>query len=216
MSQSQLKQDIKVLEYFNNKKQGYFLEVGASDGIELSNTYLLEKSYDWTGICIEPIPKVYEKLKLNRSCLTENKAIYNQSNIDVEFSIANCHTLLSGIPTHLDQHKEKVNNDKEDIIVSTLTLEDLLIKHNSPKFIEYMSLDTEGSEYEILKVFDFNKYKFGLIDIEHNYVEPRRSMIRNLLLENGYTYIGENHWDDCYKLYDTSEIFDKMKEENSK
>tara|TARA_R110000822_G_scaffold80158_1_gene191151 strand:+ start:356 stop:1003 length:648 start_codon:yes stop_codon:yes gene_type:complete len=214
MSKSQLEQDLKVLDYFNNKKEGYFLEVGASDGVELSNTYLLEKSYNWTGICIEPIPKVYEKLKLNRNCLTENKAIYNESNKEVNFSIANSHTLLSGISTHLDQHKEKVDNDKEDIIVPTLTLEDLLIKHDAPKFIEYMSLDTEGSEYEILKVFNFNKYKFGLIDIEHNYIEPRRTMIRDLLLENGYKYIGENKWDDSYKLYHTSKIFNKMKKRN--
>ena len=74
-----------------------------------------------------------------------------------------------------------------------------------------MSLDTEGSEYEILKVFDFNKYKIGIIDIEHNFVEPRRTMIRDLLLEKGYKYIGENKWDDTYKLYHTSENFYRMK-----
>ena len=63
-----------------------------------------------------------------------------------------------------------------------------------------MSLDTEGSEYEILKVFDFNKYRIGWIDVEHNFVEPRRTMIKNLLLQNGYKYVGENYWDDSYKL----------------
>jgi predicted transcriptional regulator len=62
-----------------------------------------------------------------------------------------------------------------------------------------MSLDTEGSEFEILKNFNFEKYTFGLIDVEHNYVEPRRSEIRNLLLSRGYIYVGENNWDDMYK-----------------
>jgi len=65
--------------------------------------------------------------------------------------------------------------------------------------LHYLSLDTEGSELEILKSVDFQKYIFGLIDVEHNYVEPRRSQIKNLLTSNGYIYIRENRWDDCYK-----------------
>uniref|UniRef100_A0A6C0HPS2 Methyltransferase FkbM domain-containing protein n=1 Tax=viral metagenome TaxID=1070528 RepID=A0A6C0HPS2_9ZZZZ len=62
-----------------------------------------------------------------------------------------------------------------------------------------MSLDTEGSELEILKNFDFGKYKFGLIDVQHNYNEPIRTEIKNLLLSKGYIYKGENKWDDMYK-----------------
>jgi predicted transcriptional regulator len=62
-----------------------------------------------------------------------------------------------------------------------------------------MSLDTEGSEFEILANFDFEKYRFGLIDVEHNYVEPRRTQIKNLLLSKGYIYKGENKWDDMFK-----------------
>lgn len=62
-----------------------------------------------------------------------------------------------------------------------------------------MSLDAEGSELEILKIFRFDKYTFGLIDVEHNHTEPIRTDIRNLLLSNGYIYIGPNHCDDMYK-----------------
>ena len=61
-----------------------------------------------------------------------------------------------------------------------------------------MSIDTEGSELEIIKNFDFEKYTFGLIDIEHNYIEPRRTEIYNLLSSKGYVYEGENKWDDMY------------------
>ena len=75
---------------------------------------------------------------------------------------------------------------------------DLLEKYNAPSFIEYMSIDTEGSEYEILSVFNFDKYKFGLIHVEHNYEEPKRQLIKELLLKNGYTYIGEHKHDDFY------------------
>ena len=62
MSRSQLGQELKVIKFYNSKKNGYFIEIGASDGIELSNTYLLETQYEWKGICCEPIPSRFEKL----------------------------------------------------------------------------------------------------------------------------------------------------------
>jgi FkbM family methyltransferase len=199
MSYSQLGQDLKVLEFYNKKENGYFIEVGASDGIAFSNTYLLESQYGWKGICCEPIPERFEKLIQNRpQSLCCNGAIYNQSGLQVQFDIAK-NDLLSGISDHIDCYKSIIDANKTTIHVETITLLDLLDRVNAPSFIEYMSLDTEGSEYEILKNFDFSKYTFGLIDVEHNYVEPRRTNIRNILLLNGYVYLGPNQYDDMYK-----------------
>ena len=65
--------------------------------------------------------------------------------------------------------------------------------------LHYLSLDTEGSELEILKSVDLQKYTFGLIDVEHNFIEPRRTEIKKLLTSNGYIYVKENKFDDCYK-----------------
>jgi len=107
--------------------------------------------------------------------------------------------LLSGISGHIDAHKPKVDSSKTSIQVQTISLLDALDRANAPSFIEYISLDTEGSEFEILSTFDFEKYTFGLIDVEHNFIEPRRTDIRNLLLSKGYVYKGENQWDDMYK-----------------
>ena len=70
-SYSQLNQDINVLKFYNNKTDGYFVEIGASDGIKISNTYLLEKEYNWKGICIEPIQEEYEKLVLDFELLEQ-------------------------------------------------------------------------------------------------------------------------------------------------
>ena len=61
-SYSQLKQDLNVLKYLNHKKNGYFVQVGAADGINLSNTYLIRKKYDWTGICIFNLFQVIIKI----------------------------------------------------------------------------------------------------------------------------------------------------------
>lgn len=200
MSTSQLGQDLKVIEFYKNKTNGFFIEIGANDGIDLSNTYMLEKNYLWKGICCEPIPDKYKKLIINRpNSICCEKAIYNKSDLNVLFDIANNDDVFSGISLNIDCYKKYVNKNKTTITVKTITLEDLLDNCNAPLFIDYMSLDTEGSEYEILKPFNFNKYIFGLIDVEHNFIEPKRTQIKNLLLSNGYIYLGENKWDDMYK-----------------
>ena len=192
---SQEAQDLKVLLHYKLKKGGYFLEIGASDGIKFSNTYLLEQKYNWNGICVEPIKDDYDKLIYNRCCFCCNLAVYSKSNEKLEFNIYE-YNLLSGLDKHINTYSNQPI--KEKIIVKTITLTDLLDSYSAPYFIEYMSLDTEGSEYEILSVFDFNKYKFGLIHVEHNYEEPKRQQIKELLLKNGYTYIGEHKQDDFY------------------
>jgi FkbM family methyltransferase len=198
-SYSQLGQDLEVLKVYNNKRHGFFVEIGASDGIQLSNTYLLESDYQWNGICVEPIPMKFELLCKNRpNSKCWSNAVYNQSDIQVEFDICNYSDLLSGISDNIDCHKPTVDQNKTQIITTTITLNDLLNKSNSPQFIDYLSLDTEGSELEILKSVDFQKYTFGLIDVEHNFIEPRRSHIKELLTSNGYHYVRENKWDDTY------------------
>lgn len=200
MSYSQLGQDLEVIKFYNEKNDGFYIEIGASDGIGYSNTYLLEKEYNWRGICVEPIPFKFELLCKNRTnsfCCSD--AVYNESDKEVVFDIANNCDHLSGIANYIDFHKNRVNQNKTTIIVKTITLNDLLDKYNSPTWIDYLSLDTEGSELEILKSVDFNKYTFGLIDVEHNFVEPRRTQIKNLLTSKGYEYVRENSVDDCYK-----------------
>lgn len=200
MSYSQLNQDIKVIDFYKDKQNGFFIEIGASDGIYLSNTFLLETKYNWTGICVEPIPEIYSTLILNRpksKCF--DNAVYSTSNIIVDFDIANNSELFSGISENIDCYKNIIDANKTTIQVKTISLTDLLDVNKAPKFIEYLSLDTEGSEYEILKTFNFDKYIFGLIDVEHNFIEPRRTQIRELLLSKGYIYICENKWDDSYK-----------------
>lgn len=203
---SQIGQDRSVIEFYKNKnngqpkRDGFFVEIGASDGIFYSNTYLLETEYNWKGICAEPVPEKYELLCKNRqNSMCCNNAVYSESGKDVIFDIANNFDLLSGISENIDCHKHHVDDNKTQIIIKTISMNDLLSTFNAPLFIDYLSIDTEGSEFEILKTVDFEKYTFGLIDVEHNYIEPRRTQIRELLLLNGYEFIKQNDFDDCYK-----------------
>ena len=198
-SYSQLGQDTKVYDFYKGKTEGYFVEVGAYDGIALSNTYAFEK-LGWKGICCEPLPSRFADLGRNRTAHCCNQAVYHTTGLSVSFDIEGDAGMLSGISSNLDAHKHVVNKNKKTVTMQTISLNDLLSKFEAPSFIEYLSLDTEGSEYEILRNLDFNKWQFGIIDVEHNYVEPRRTMIKQLLCNNGYTYLGPNEFDDSYCL----------------
>lgn len=203
---SQLNQDLNVLKHYNYKRDGYFIEIGAYNGILYSNTYLLEKKYNWKGICIEPIPYLYDKLCINRKCHCSNKAIYNKDGDILKFCIKDC-DVCSGLVDTMDEqvvingevHIRSAKSGYSSIIdIETITLNTLLEYYNAPSVIDYMSIDTEGSEFEILNSINFDKYKFGVIDVEHNFVEPRRTNIRYLLEKNGYKYNCENQFDDNY------------------
>lgn len=193
MSFSQLGQDLEVVNFFSKLKNLYFVDIGANDGITFSNTYLLEKEYNWSGICSEPLPAAYEKLVKCRNVICDNNAVYSKSNETVEFSESD---LYSGITTHIDKHVNFKN--KNNVMVNTITLQDLLKKYDAPKTVHYLSLDTEGTELEILKSVDFNEYKFLLIHLEHNFVQPRRDQMKELLLKNGYVFFSSKKWDDAY------------------
>lgn len=198
---SQIGQDLDVAKFYNFKKNGFFVEIGASDGIRLSNTYFLEKILDWKGICSEPVPYKFNLLVKNRpNSFCSSRPVYSTSNQLVTFSISNYCDDLSGISDHIDAHTEMVNANKTDLVAVTISLTELLDQGKAPSFIEYLSLDTEGSEMEILKGVDHEKYKFGIIDVEHNYIEPRRTEMREYLISKGYKLEKENQHDDRYML----------------
>ena len=192
---SQLNQDQNVLNYYQGEKCGYFVEIGAWDGIALSNTYALEK-LGWSGICVEPLPDRYLELVKNRTCKTYNLAVDAVGGKTLDFVVLG---MLSGDVERLDiQRANKEGGLGSRISVQTINFTKLLDDAGAPSFIEFLSLDTEGSEYDILMGLDFEKYRFGYISVEHNFKEPARANIRRLLTSKGYTFKGENQWDDDY------------------
>ena len=197
---SQLNQDINVLKFLNYKKNGFFIELGAVDGVNLSNTLLLENKYNWTGMLIEPDKNEYNKLITNRkNCICLNELVDEVSNLKKEFIYNESEQMLSGIVDTIDKERIKNHNTKTVTLI-TITLTDLLNKYNAPNIIDFLSLDTEGSELDILKGIDFNKYKFRYMSIEHNWKEPARGNIRTFLTKKGYKFYKENQWDDDFIL----------------
>ncbi|QLE86097.1 FkbM family methyltransferase [Shewanella sp. Scap07] len=199
-SPSQLGQDLWVLEQVDYKRNGFFVEFGATDGVLLSNSFLLEKEFGWNGLCAEPNPKYFKQLQVNRGCIVSNDCIGDVTGSEVEFVLANEYGGIANFAT-AGVHKEKVEayeQQSQKVRLETISLHDFLIKHNAPKTIDYMSIDTEGSEYSILAEFPFDHWKVKLFSIEHNF-EAQRDQIYKLLTSKGYRRI-ENQWDDFYIL----------------
>jgi FkbM family methyltransferase len=193
ITKSQIFQDAHVIDYYKGKKSGYFIDIGANDGVSFSNTLRLEYEYQWTGVCFEPLKPEFERLISIRKARCINKAVYNVSDKTLTFSV---NSLLSGISDHLSDKYDSSNWQKVE--VQTITLLEALDSINAPRFIEYASIDTEGSEQEVLNGMDFTKYIIGYITIEHNYEKERRLAMREYLCSRGYFYKTPNFFDDEY------------------
>lgn len=198
-SKSQLGQDLVALAVNSYKKSGYFVEFGATNGINNSNTFLLENSFDWQGILCEPAKSWRIDLIRNRKASLDFKCVWSSSGENLEFNETK-NTELSTISkfSSLDLHYDSRNSGIK-YFVETISLNDLLESHQAPKTIEYLSIDTEGSEYEILKEFNFEVYRCNFVSVEHNY-GSNRERIFELLLNHGYQRIYSNHsrFDDWY------------------
>lgn len=199
-SRSQLRQDLFVLHELDYKKGGFFVEFGATNGIDLNNTYLLEKDFGWTGILAEPAKVWRNDLRQNRpNAIIEERLIWKDSNSILSFNetpIPEFSTIesLSYRDVHKGHRQGGVNYK-----LRTISLNDLLELHNAPSEIDYLSIDTEGSEYEILSCLNFQKYSFRVITCEHNYSKQRK-LIYNLLTKQGYQrkYEEISLFDDWY------------------
>lgn len=204
-STAQLRQDLFVLNHFDFKEGGYFVEFGATDGIKLSNTFLLESKFSWRGILAEPATVWHESLKSNRSAAIETDCVWSQTGLQVVFKEVDGppgSNELSTIESYASADMHAIARSLgRSYPVKTISLKDMLDKFEAPKVIDYLSIDTEGSEYEILNSFDFDQYTIKLITCEHNYTAARQN-IYQLLTSRGYQRVNEDIslFDDWYIL----------------
>ena len=185
-SKSQLRQDLFVLAELGHKENGYFVEFGATDGVTLSNTYLLEKSFQWKGILVEPAKVWHQRLKTNRTAIIDTRCVWKVSGENVAFN-ETANAEFSTVETHSfnDMHAETRRHGQQYDVL-TVSLMDLLEEHNAPREIDYLSIDTEGTELEILEQFDFQKYRVRIITCEHNNT-PMKARLEALFQGNGFS-----------------------------
>ncbi|MHA1696289.1 MAG: FkbM family methyltransferase [Candidatus Helarchaeota archaeon] len=187
--------------FVDNKKR-FFLELGADDGIENSNTLFFEKEKKWNGICIEPREIAFLKLRKNRNCICEKICITDKNTKKDFLEINGSSSQLSGLydkfdKTHLQRINRKTIKDKLEnkvIQVECLTLNQVLGKHKINK-VDYLSLDVEGGELDILKSINFNLINISVISVENNYCDVN---IQKFLEKNNYTLIKRIKIDEIY------------------
>ena len=201
---SQYGQDEWVVEeVYPLKRDGFYVDVGAVDGTLLSNSLVLERALGWRGICVEP-SSAYETLAAERSCTAVRACLSDIDGAEVEFvedngdaALLGMATMLSGMVDTLGAHRDKVNGKVS--LMHTRTLRSVLDATAAPLFIEFLSLDTEGSELRILRGAGLEKYTFGAIAVEHNDEVEKRAAIRALLRSHGYIRVRSVGADDFYR-----------------
>ena len=214
MFYSQDNQD-KYLEtcVFNGYKNGFYVDVGAHDGVSINNTLYFEKENNWTGINIEPIKSVFDKLIVNRpNNINLNCAVCNYDG-ETEFLCNYGYTeMISGIKNTFDKrHLQRLENENvihgsstEIIKVNTQKLETIFEKNNI-SYVNYLSIDVEGGEFEVIKSINFDKVFIDVIGFENNYDNNSYPIIE---------YLQNKNYKIIYKSIDIFMINNKSKFKN--
>jgi FkbM family methyltransferase len=208
-TKSQSFQDIWVLfekdvygwRYRNIPKT--FLEFGATDGIDSSNTWLLE-SNGWQGFVSEPNPVWHSNLSANRLCKVRYDAIGSVTGEKLDFILAEEPT-LAGFSKYMtsDYNRERMGNTSNRMEIETISLCDFMEREEMGP-LGYLSIDTEGSEFAILESFFHDprseNFPISMITVEHNFQPANRQAIFDLLSRQGYRrkFTEISRWDDFY------------------
>jgi FkbM family methyltransferase len=199
---SQLGQDKFVDEYLQFKENGVFIEIGAHDGRSCSNTLFFEENRNWNGICIEPGPEEFKKLTENRKSITINACVSDYDGQSEFTYIEGYSMMLSGLSENYNYtHQNRIEHEVDSyggkitkIDMPVFKLQTILDEHNISD-IDYCSIDTEGSEFNIIKSIDFDKTNIKIFSIENNYGNED---IKNYLETKGYLLYTKIQWDDIF------------------
>jgi len=182
----QLLQDLFVRWHLRDKTNGFYVEFGATNGVDLSNTKLLEDQFQWRGILAEPARCWHDRLKRNRSGIVDTRCVWHKSGEVLAFNETPTPELSTLQSFSGADHHAHARESGNIYPVETVSLNDLLAAYDAPPVIDYLSMDTEGSELSILQAFDFAKYHVAVITVEHNFT-PDRERLFELLTAKGFT-----------------------------
>jgi FkbM family methyltransferase len=188
----------KQLDAIINQSDGYFVEIGANDGVDQSNTLFLENSRGWHGVLIEPHPETFRSLIKNRSDLNffKNAACvgFDYENPTIDLIFMNLMTTSVGIPLeiiNLDQHSQDgekhLGFPSYQFTADAVTLNSILNEANAPRIIDLFSLDVEGAEFHVLSGIDHTKYRFRYLCVESR----NFSLIDSYLSGIGYVFVSK-------------------------
>ena len=211
MYYSQCQEDIFLNQnIFKNKQNGVYIELGALDGVLYSNTKFFEDSLNWTGILIEPHPEKFKLLEQNRpnNFLFNNLISCHKEPLEFRYFV-DCHAAVSGVENTLSQHhfdtyfesnnewNKSLQQNKMFIKPKSLTE---IVRSTKLTHIDFLSLDVEGHEYEVLKSWDFS-IPIDIILIETLGVQPEKDeLCREILIQNNYKFITKYEHNEIFAL----------------
>lgn len=191
-------------EVFKEKTQGFSIEIGSFNGEAFSNTCFFERFRQWDGICIEPHPKYFAQMAEKRKCRQLNCAVGEIECLAEFWELEGYTSMLSGITSEYDPaHQQRIERElaehggtKRVIQVPVRRLGNILAEAGVTE-VDYLSVDTEGSELSILKSIDWNQVKIHYLSVENNY---QTSEISDYLIPLGYQLINTLGTDEIYAL----------------
>ena len=194
-----------ILKEYINYKNGFYIEIGANDGVRQSNTLYLEKFKNWKGILVEP-SKRYKNLIKNRKKKNYffNVACCSFESVDKYKSLyyADLHTLSKNNINQKDlesfqkEAETHFSGKVEEFKIEQIPLNELLIKSKAPEIIDFFSLDVEGDELNVLKGINFDDYKFKFLLIEGDETE-----VTEFLLSKNYKVLKKLKYDTLYNYF---------------
>lgn len=189
-------------EIFRGRRDGIFVDIGAHDGRTLSNTWFFENTRGWKGVCIEPQPDVFAKLQSNRSAICLQGCVTDVPGSAEFLHVRGGADMLSGLRSkydalHLDRIRREVDQSGEEpqvIQVPCFTFAQVLATAGLTQ-IDYLSVDTEGGELDILRSIDFSLYSIHVISAENSYHDGQ---YEHFLRSYGYSLRAVLGDDDIY------------------
>jgi FkbM family methyltransferase len=198
---SQFGEDLYIAKYFDPGYKGICIDIGATDGVELSNTYYFEQR-GWKAICIEANPAMIPSLKRTRANAV-HCAVGQYNNREVDFNIVTLaggnQTAISGLELdqRLMQSHAFLSPQVSIVKVQERTLDNIIADFDWVTHIDFISIDTEGTELDVLKGLDIHRWGVKIFCIENNYNDPE---IEKYLALFGYRKIRRHEVNDFYTL----------------
>jgi len=185
---SQAKQDKLVDKLLRNMSDGFIVEAGANDGLQLSNSLFFEVNRHWGCLLVEPDPWQYKALAArNRSCYSIQSGLaLDKTGEELDFRASGpLGGFIKGFQNQTEAREWTKKNPKKAINVKTYPL-DLLLKSIGIKTVDYFSLDTEGSEDVVLQNVNFGAIEFGVITVEGNNEGQKMLHVNNTMMEHNF------------------------------
>jgi len=190
-----------VENVFGDKRGGVFVEAGAIDGLLFSNTLHFEREKGWTGVLIEGLPAMLGRLSMNRP---RSQAV--GCALASSFGVAPFECVFGSQPIGwsglvgtigaVRDHEKYRRGGREFIPVQTRTLAAVLTECDA-RHVDYLSLDVEGSEFDVLSVFPFAEFDIDVIGVEDN--SGANEALRTLLASNGYRHLARVGVDEFWR-----------------